>query len=72
MLVCKDLDWFQGSLITKLPIFSKHCVFIPVLMSWNNGKEVPRWGVAEIQKMSPSTTADFSSEFATSSALLDH
>ena len=22
----------------------------------NNGKEVPRWGVAEIQKMSPSTT----------------
>ena len=23
---------------------------------WNNGKEVPRWGVAEIQKMSPSTT----------------
>ena len=24
--------------------------------SWNNGKEVPRWGVAEIQKMNPSTT----------------
>ena len=24
--------------------------------TWNNGKEVPRWGVAEIQKMSPSTT----------------
>ena len=24
--------------------------------SWNNGKEVPRWGVAEIQKMSPPTT----------------
>ena len=24
---------------------------------WENGKEVPRWGVAEIQKMSPSTTA---------------
>ena len=23
---------------------------------WNNGKEVPRWGVAEIQKMSPSPT----------------
>ena len=23
--------------------------------AWNNGKEVPRWGVAEIQKMSPST-----------------
>ena len=23
---------------------------------WNNGKEVPRLGVAEIQKMSPSTT----------------
>ena len=20
--------------------------------AWNNGKEVPRWGVAEIQKMS--------------------
>ena len=27
-----------------------------VLGSWNNGKEVPRWGVAEIQKMSPPTT----------------
>ena len=26
------------------------------LWAWNNGKEVPRWGVAEIQKMSPSTT----------------
>ena len=26
------------------------------LGSWNNGKEVSRWGVAEIQKMSPSTT----------------
>ena len=24
--------------------------------TWKNGKEVPRWGVAEIQKMSPSTT----------------
>ena len=24
--------------------------------AWNNGKEVPRWGVAEIQKTSPSTT----------------
>ena len=24
--------------------------------AWNNGKEVPIWGVAEIQKMSPSTT----------------
>ena len=23
---------------------------------WNNGKEVPRWGVADIQKMSLSTT----------------
>ena len=22
------------------------------LVAWNNGKEVPRWGVAEIQKMS--------------------
>ena len=27
-----------------------------VVESWNNGNEVPRWGVAEIQKMSPSTT----------------
>ena len=26
------------------------------LHTWNNGKEVPRWGVADIQKMSPSTT----------------
>ena len=28
----------------------------PVWVPWNNGKEVPRWGVAEIQKMSPPTT----------------
>ena len=27
-----------------------------VQLPWNNGKEDPRWGVAEIQKMSPSTT----------------
>ena len=27
-----------------------------VVGTWNNGKEVPRWGVAKIQKMSPSTT----------------
>ena len=26
------------------------------LGAWNNGKEVPRWGVAETQKMSPPTT----------------
>ena len=28
-----------------------------VFLSWNDGKEVPRWGVADIQKMTPSTTA---------------
>ena len=28
-----------------------------VAVAWNNGKEVPRWGVADKQKMSPSTTA---------------
>ena len=33
-------------------IMSSHEQHIP----WNNGKEVPRWGVVEIQKMSPSTT----------------
>ena len=27
-----------------------------MIKSWNNGKEVPRWGIAEIQKMSPPTT----------------
>ena len=30
--------------------------FIQESWPWKNGKEVPRWGVAEIQKMSPSTT----------------
>ena len=30
-------------------------VFQLEVKTWNNGKEVPRWGVAEIQKMSPST-----------------
>ena len=32
-----------------------HSVFSQLRPS-NNGKQVPRWGVAEIQKMSPSTT----------------
>ena len=32
--------------------------------AWNNGKEVPRWGVAEIQKMSPSTTGRCSRQTA--------
>ena len=31
---------------------------------WNNGKEVPRWGVAEILKMSPSTTGRCSRQTA--------
>ena len=26
------------------------------MIAWNNGKDVPKWGFAEIQKMSPSTT----------------
>ena len=34
----------------------RRLVFITAFIAWNNGKEVPRWGVAEIQKMSPSTT----------------
>ena len=47
----EDLGWFSS--------FSQlGCVYPDPghLRSWNNGKEVPRWGVAEIQKMSPSTT----------------
>ena len=36
--------------------FSLCCVFNYSSPPWNNGKEVPRWRVAEIQKMSPSTT----------------
>ena len=35
-----------------------------ILDPWNNGKEVPRWGVAEIQKMSPSTTGRCSRQTA--------
>ena len=31
-----------------------HGLFFVDVNPWNNGKEVPRWGVAEIQKMSPS------------------
>ena len=37
---------------------------LPASRSWNNGKEVPRWGVAEIQKMSPSTTGRCSRQTA--------
>ena len=29
---------------------------LSVAWPWNNGKKVSRWGVAEIQKMTPSTT----------------
>ena len=35
-----------------------HRVGRRAFLSWNNGKEVPRWGFAEIQKMRPSTTGD--------------
>ena len=28
------------------------------LVTWNNGKEVLRWGVAEVQKMSPLQLGD--------------
>ena len=37
---------------SPLPLIFRTRVPVP----WNNGKEVPRWGVTEIQKMSPSTT----------------
>ena len=38
--------WLKNAFFTTLP-------YIQVFYSsaWNNGKEVPRWGVAEIQKM---------------------
>ena len=36
--------------------FSTHNWIYYVASSWNNGKEVPRWEVAKIQKMSPTTT----------------
>ena len=29
------------------------CTNMAAGVAWNNGKEAPRWGVAEIQKMSP-------------------
>ena len=38
--------------------------YVGAIEAWNNGKEVPRWGVAEIQKMSPSTTGRCSRQTA--------
>ena len=41
----------------KQTIHPQHIHFIAeATITWNNGMEVPRWGVAEIQVMSPSTT----------------
>ena len=44
----------DGSLATWQLAFSRNQVSDSP--AWNNGKEVPIWGVAEIQKISPSTT----------------
>ena len=54
--------------ITLEPVFLLFCVNLgligittqadlqALLDAWNNGNRDPSWGVAEIQKMSPSTT----------------
>ena len=42
-----------------IKILSIHCFLYlldGVTAPWKNGKEVPRWEIAEVQKMSPSTT----------------
>ena len=51
------LQRVQGALINDVTclMFVVRLVTAGFIL-WNNGKEVPRWGVAEIQKMSPSTT----------------
>ena len=43
-------DWLDNSWLCL------HRCLVSAAASWNSGMEVPRWGVAEIQKMSPSTT----------------
>ena len=51
-------DLVQFLITPRRPSFISCHFLLPAVRgsSWNNGKEVPRWGVAEIQKMSPSTT----------------
>ena len=49
----------MAPIIFRALVYKRYRIFnrAPDLrQTWNNGKEVPRWGVAEIQKMSPSTT----------------
>ena len=50
-------DLVQFLITPRRPSFILCHFLLPAVRgsSWNNGKEVPRWGVAEIQKMSPST-----------------
>ena len=38
---------------TNWDFIHQHIHFVKRLFPWKNGKEVHRWGVAEIQKMSP-------------------
>ena len=49
----------MAPIIFRALVYKRYRIFnrAPDLrQTWNNGKEVPRWGVAEIQKMIPSTT----------------
>ena len=46
-----EADLLVQQVAGQLHPWSQIAEVLPV--AWNNGKEVPRWGVAEIQKMSP-------------------
>ena len=50
-----DIYNFEMSQITPEKSLKSNQIY-SVVGAWNNGKEFPRWWVAEIQKMSPSTT----------------
>ena len=51
------LSWSWCSIPRIVSLEAKICCSTCITFKpWNNGKKVPRWGVAEIQKMSPSTT----------------
>ena len=52
-LITKNRYEEAASIINKIRNLSQS---FSMKLSWNNGNRDPRWGVAEIQKMSPPTT----------------
>ena len=62
--IVTTLPLYVDLVAARFEIINKWECGVAGVLPWNNGKEVPRWGVAEILKMSPSTTGRCSRQTA--------